>query len=140
MALHLEFRYRDDEPWVVVKQAFDIIAAYLLPDNALSAREAAGKLDSLTPSKRALNDGEEAEDSSSFLLEFWEVVIATARQVPHSHQAQERLVELMERLDGLSTPSSEVIWWSLLVTCHNIDRIYRVPAQCGQDWNIYRTY
>jgi len=84
MALHVEFRYRDNEPWIVVRDAFDIMATYLQPDNYLSAREAAEQIDKVKPSKRVLND----EESASFLLEFWEVVIATARQIPHDHQAQ----------------------------------------------------
>jgi len=108
MAFQLEFRYRDNEPWIVVKDAFDIMATYLQPDKSLSAREAAEQMDKLTPSKRVLNDGEEAEESASFLLEFWEVVIATARQIPHDIQAQERFIDLVVGLHILPTLSSEV--------------------------------
>ena len=61
MALHLDLVLRDDDPWIVAKKAFNIVAAYLQPDSPASVTETAASLDALTPSKRQLSKGEKAE-------------------------------------------------------------------------------
>lgn len=108
MASHLDLALRDDEPWIVAKKAFDIIAAYLQPDSSASATETAASLDALTLLKRQLSEGEKAEQLGSFLLEFWETYVVIVRQVPHDHPSQERLVELAKELDCQPTASTEV--------------------------------
>ena len=79
MATHLDLALRDDDPWIVAKKAFDIVAAYLQPDSPASATETAASLDALTPSKRQLSEGEKAEQPGSFLLEFWETYVVIVR-------------------------------------------------------------
>ena len=108
MASQLVFRYRDDEPWPVVKDAFDIIKPYLQLNSDLSATETATRLDTLTPSKRSLAVGELREKSASFLLEFWEVFVEIAKQLPYDDPSQNRLVELLQQLNLLQTPDSTV--------------------------------
>jgi hypothetical protein len=108
MASYLDLALRDDDPWIVAKKAFDIVAAYLQPDSSASATETAASLDALTPLKRQLSEGEKAEQLESFLLEFWETYVVIARQVPHDHPSQERLVELAKELNRQPTASIEV--------------------------------
>ena len=75
MASHLDLVLRDDDPWIVAKKAFNIVAAYLQPDSPASATEMAASLDALTPSKRQLSEGEKAKQPSSFLLKFQETYV-----------------------------------------------------------------
>ena len=108
MASHLGLALRDDDPWIVAKKAFDIVAAYLQLDSSASATETAASLDALTPLKRQLSEGEKAEQLESFLLEFWETYVVIVRQVPHDHPSQERLVELVKELSRQPTALTEV--------------------------------
>ena len=109
MAPRLAFRYRDDDPWPVVKQAFNIIVPYLQADCDTSASLVAERLAALTPARRELAVGERKETSASFLLEFWEVFIGIARQVPYDDSSsQERVARLLQELETLDTPSAEV--------------------------------
>jgi hypothetical protein len=132
MALRLEFRYHDDDPWLVVEQAFDIIKDYVETSSRLSAVQAAQRLDNLESSKRPLNEGEHAEGSDGFLLEFWEVFVATIKQIPHDRDAQDRIVDLLVELEKLPTISTEVR--------HDIktDSPRGTAAACGHDCRTYR--
>ena len=107
MALEITLRYRDDDPWEVVVKAFEIISPYLQPGSTASAASTATQIDALTPGKRQ-SGNEEVEESSSFLLEFWEVFLGIAKQLPYDHPSQDRLVDLAKELTRLATPSSEV--------------------------------
>lgn len=109
MSAPLELKLKDLDPWIVAKQAFDLISAYVQPDSLVSPGQVAAQLNSLTPGQRVLQEREEAEEPASFLLEFWELLVSIARQVPYDHPSQERLVKLVGGLDELSPESDEAI-------------------------------
>lgn len=107
MAAQLQLTLRDLDTWLVAKQAFDRISDYVQPDSPITPDQVAHQLNSLTPGQRVLQDGEEAEDPISFLLEFWEIFVTIARQVPYDHPSQERLVELITGLGELASQSDQ---------------------------------
>lgn len=95
MSAGLELILRNSDPWVVAKQAFEMISDYVQPGSPISPGQAALQLNSLSPGQRPLQEGEEVEEPASFLLEFWETLISIARQIPFDHSSQDRLVELV---------------------------------------------
>lgn len=109
MSVRLELILRNSDPWVVAKQAFDLISDYVQPDSPISPGQAALQLNGLSPGQRPLQEREEAEEPASFLLEFWETLMSVARQVPFDHPSQDRLVELVAGLSELSSESDEAI-------------------------------
>lgn len=109
MSAQLELSLRDSDPWIVAKRAFHLISDYVQPDSPISPGQVAQQLNNLSPGQRALQDGEEAEEPASFLLEFWETLVSIARQIPFDHPSQERLVKLVVSLDRLSPESDEAI-------------------------------
>lgn len=125
MSAQLELTLRDSDPWIVAKQAFDLLSDYIQPDSPISPGQVAAQLNSLSPGQRVLQDGEEAEEPASFLLEFWETLVSVARQVPFDHPSQQRLVELVVSLEELASESDEAIVslghapraWSILLNC-----------------------
>ncbi|KXJ88603.1 hypothetical protein Micbo1qcDRAFT_18230 [Microdochium bolleyi] len=116
MSADLAVSLRDDEPWHVSQKVFDIISTYIQNDDQSDPAESAKELDKLTPGNRALQEIEPVESYLSFLLEFWEVFLKIARQVPHDHPAQNQLVRLVVELKGLPTTdveSDRTIWTDL---------------------------
>lgn len=109
MSAQLDLSLRDSDPWIVAKQAFDLISDFVQSDNSISSGQVASQLTYLSPRQRVLQDGEEAEEPASFLLEFWETLVYIARQVPFDHPSQERLVELVVSLEKLSSESDQTI-------------------------------
>lgn len=109
MSAKLELSLKDSDPWIVAKQAFDLISDYVQPDSPISPGQAAAQLNSLSPGQRVLQDGEEAEEPASFLLEFWETLVSIARQIPYDHPSQESLVKLVVGLNELSSESDDAI-------------------------------
>lgn len=108
MALDIEFRYRNDDPWMPTYHAYEIIRPYLQPDSTASAADTAAQINALTPDKGEIPNGGKSEESASFLLEFWEVFISVAQQIPYDHPSQDRLLELAKSLAGLTTPANDV--------------------------------
>ncbi|KAH7035999.1 uncharacterized protein B0I36DRAFT_429984 [Microdochium trichocladiopsis] len=116
MAEHLSLSLRDDDPWYISQNAYNIISAFIQAKDQPDPLEAAKELGALAPANRVLQEAEEAESYVSFLLEFWELFLRIARQVPHDHPAQDRLVQLVAELKELPTSdveSDRVIWTSL---------------------------
>ncbi|KAF2421541.1 hypothetical protein EJ08DRAFT_665104 [Tothia fuscella] len=72
-----------------------------------SATETAIQLDMLAPGNRTLKDEEAMETVGSFLLEFYDVIIIIAKQIPYNHSAQARLVELRATLERTNTAGKE---------------------------------
>lgn len=108
MALRIEFRYRDDDPWPIVKNAFDIIEPFLQPGSRISVADTAARVDTLSPPRNPLAMGEESYTCAGFLLELFEIVVDIARQLPYNDPSQQRLVQLLEELAALDTPHLEV--------------------------------
>ena len=108
MSETLVLEMRDEDPWSVAKEAFDVVAAYLQPDREADALETANRLDTLTPARRKLKESEEAEEDESFLLEIWEIFVMIALQVPYDHPSQRRLIELTSELKLLGVDSHDV--------------------------------
>ncbi|KAL1913256.1 hypothetical protein Sste5344_000803 [Sporothrix stenoceras] len=122
-AAPLEFEARDAESWHVSKSALDIIATYLQTHNATNVNiiaDTAAQLDQVSPAKRTLNDGEEAQETISFLLEFWEVVVISARQIPYQHPAQANLVQLVKALKATSDLEAEPSIWKDVADLENV--------------------
>ena len=99
--LSLSFRDRNNDPWHVAHEGFDIMATYVQDDSA-PATATAGSIDALTPRKRRLSEGEKQEEDESFLLEFWEAFVDLIRQVPCGHPYQARMIDLLIAFDHLS--------------------------------------
>lgn len=107
MSAGLELSLRNSDPWVVAKQAFEMISDYVQPGSPISPGQAALQLNSLIPGQRPLQEGEEVEEPASFLLEFWETLVSIARQILFDHPSQDRLVELVAALSELSSETDE---------------------------------
>lgn len=97
----LVLKLNDDDPWHVTKTAFDLISDYIQPENIESPKEMATTLDKLSPLRRSFQEGELVEDFGLFLLAFWRMLVVVVGQIPHSHVAQDRLVDLVAELDAL---------------------------------------
>lgn len=110
--LHLRLKsLEEDDPWIIEQKTFDILNDYLQPDSATSAITAAKDLDALTPMKRETLSNEAVEHPESFLLEIWGTFITIVKQIPHNHQSQGRMIELMEEL--IELPPTEVEIWEV---------------------------
>lgn len=106
LSLHLE-SLDDPEPWPIEEKVFTILNEYLQPSSTTTPSTAARAIDALTPMKRP--DGqEEKESAESFLWEIWGIFIAIAKQIPHEHPSQERLVEVVNALSELPSTSVEI--------------------------------
>lgn len=139
MSARLELVMRDPDPWAVAKQAFNLISDYVQPGSPISPGQAALQLNSLSPGQRALQDGEEAEEPASFLLEFWETLISVARQVPFDHPSQERLVELVAGLNELASESDEAVV-SSRHTRRPSSTLLMILTQSGNARSIWRGF
>ena len=103
-AAPLEFELRDDDPWHISERAFEILTEFVSGTAAETNTDAAvtaAELNSLSPAKRTLNDGETAEETTSFLLEFWQVFVLVAKQIPCDSRLQGRAVQLVQALKAL---------------------------------------
>lgn len=108
--LHLRLEsLEDDDPWIVDEKTFDLLNEYLQPDSAISASTAARIMDALTPAKREAAGAKNVEHPESFLFETWETFIEIAKQIPHDHPSQDRLIQLLAELTKLS-PTEVEIW------------------------------
>ncbi|OQV10035.1 hypothetical protein CLAIMM_14090 [Cladophialophora immunda] len=114
MTAYRELAIKGGGQWIVTDTIFNIIVAYVQPSSPASALDTAVILDSLTPSKRRLVEGEKAEQPGSFLLEFWETFLCLAQQVPYDHPSQERLVQLVMELQSLENESVELNLFTIL--------------------------
>lgn len=109
LSFHLE-SLDDPEPWFVEQKLFDILNEYLQPSSTTTPTVAAQGIDALTPMKRPdLADGKRKQSPESFLWEIWETFIAIAKQIPHDHPSQDRLVEVVKALSELP-PKTVEIW------------------------------
>ncbi|RHZ63634.1 DUF3632 domain-containing protein [Aspergillus thermomutatus] len=97
-----------DELDTTEQRIFDILNDYLQPSSTIPPSEAAQALDALTPKASAQ---EEDSDLESFLWSIWGTVIDIAKQVPHDHPSQDRLVDLIHALTELP-PTTVSIWGS----------------------------
>lgn len=111
LSLHLE-SLQDANPWGVEQKAFDILNEYLQPASTTPPEAAAQGIDSLAPMKRARPDEvQDKESPEGFLSEIWSVFIAVAKQIPHDHPSQDRLVGLVKVLCAM--PPTEVQIWGV---------------------------
>lgn len=109
LSFHLE-SLDDPEPWFVEEKLFDILNEYLQPSSTTTPAVAAQGIDALTPMKRPdPGDGKKKESPESFLWEIWGMFIEIAKQIPHEHPSQDRLVKVIIALRELP-PTSLEIW------------------------------
>lgn len=109
-SLSLRLKYNDD-PWHIEQETFTILNFYLQLKSAITAATAVAALDVHSPMKREAQPGEEVEVAESFLMETYSTFIGIARQIPHDHPSQDRLVELIKALTEL--PPTEVVVWEV---------------------------
>ncbi|KAB8227349.1 DUF3632 domain-containing protein [Aspergillus alliaceus] len=105
--LHLE-SYATDNPLKPELELFIILKEYLQSsDVKSSAAAAAQKINSLVPTRRASYSY--SDDVELFLWSTWGIFIHVAKQIPHDHPWQGRLVELIRSLTVL-VPIKVEIW------------------------------
>jgi hypothetical protein len=90
---------------------FNILNDYLQPSSTTPPSEAAQAIHALTP--KAGSTQEENNDLENFLWSSWGAVIEIAKQIPHNHPSQDRLVALIHALTEL--PPTTVSIWSVSV-------------------------
>ena len=109
LSFHLE-SLDDPEPWFVEQELFDILNECLQPSSTTTPTAAAQGIDALTPMKRPdPGGGKKKESLESFLWEIWGMFIEIAKQIPHDHPSQDRLVKVIIALRELP-PTSVEIW------------------------------
>ncbi|KAJ5240089.1 hypothetical protein N7468_004708 [Penicillium chermesinum] len=85
---------------------FTIISNLLQPDGGLDPIEAANQVDDLVPNQSE----KEAED---FLWSFWNLLIKIVKLVPHHHEGQDLLVQLLGYL--LNVPGRPLVIWGVSI-------------------------
>ncbi|PKX97265.1 DUF3632 domain-containing protein [Aspergillus novofumigatus IBT 16806] len=105
-SLSLESRAKPNSP---EHRIFNILNDYLQPSSTTPPREAAQTIHALTP--KAGSTPEENSDLEDFLWYTWGTIIKVAKQIPHDHPSQDRLVDLIRALTELP-PTTVSIWGS----------------------------
>ena len=111
----LHFTTRNEDPWFIAQEIFDILTELLQPSSSLSLTAAAQRIDGFHPSKRT--DPGEKKEPASFFLELWAVYAEIVQQLPYDHPEQDTLAKLVQVLRDLSseteaeTSSSESERW-----------------------------
>ncbi|OGM47135.1 hypothetical protein ABOM_003885 [Aspergillus bombycis] len=104
-----------EEAGVVEQQVLHTLEGLLHSFDADSIRVAAEEIDKLNPARRSKQTHEEVQEDEleEFLWLVWDAFIRLARQVPHAHPFQDRMVDLVEALT-LLPPLSIEIWQSTI--------------------------
>ncbi|KAI9923599.1 hypothetical protein ASPWEDRAFT_27920 [Aspergillus wentii DTO 134E9] len=105
-SLHLTL---EDEPISIQSHFLPILAEYLQPTNTTTPETAAIALDNLHPDKR--REEKDKESGDVFVYYFFEPFHAIAKQIPHTHPAQGRLVDLVKALRELPSRSVHLSQW-----------------------------
>ncbi|EAW17801.1 DUF3632 domain-containing protein [Aspergillus fischeri NRRL 181] len=105
-SLSLESRVQPNSP---EQHIFNILNDYLQPSSTTPPSEAAQSIHALTP--KAGSTQEESSEMEDFLWYTWGTIIKVAKQIPHNHPSQDRLVELIHALTELP-PTTVSIWGS----------------------------
>ncbi|GAQ09484.1 hypothetical protein ALT_6805 [Aspergillus lentulus] len=105
-SLSLESRAQPDSP---EHRIFNILNDYLQPSSTTPPREAAQAIHALTP--KTGSTPEENSELEDFLWYTWGTIIKVAKQIPHNHPSQDRLVDLIHALTELP-PTTVSIWGS----------------------------
>ena len=101
----------ENESRSIQQKVFTILNYHLQNNKYTSATEAATDLDELTPMKREAR-GEDAEHLESFLWKTWGTFIEIAKQIPHDHPSQAKMVQIIKALTTL--PAVEIEIWTAL--------------------------
>lgn len=104
LEFRIAFLHDDDDPWWVEWLMFNVINAFLQPDAKLSANEAARCLDSVLPENRPdspEDPDDDKEDAQNFMFELCSLIWKIAKQIPHDHESQAKLVQLIQALRRL---------------------------------------
>lgn len=94
----------DEDPRHVGWMMANILDDYLQPNTKLSVVEAANCFDSIIPDNRpnTTNDpAGERERAENWLWGFAEIIWDFAKQIPHDHESQDKIVHLLEALNSL---------------------------------------
>lgn len=93
--------HKDDDPWLIEWMMFHALNGYLQPGGHLTAEEVALCLDALLPDNRpntADDPKEDREETASFICELSDLIWKIAKQIPHDHESQDKLVQLIPAL------------------------------------------
>ncbi|KAB8235887.1 DUF3632 domain-containing protein [Aspergillus alliaceus] len=103
------------ETGVVELKVMHTLEGLLHSFDADSIRVATEEIDKLNPVRHSKKAHEEVQEDEleEFLWQVWDAFIRLARQVPHAHPFQDRIVDLVEALTRLPPLSIEV-WQSTI--------------------------
>lgn len=91
----------DDDLDTCEEMLFNLFNSYLQPDSILSAEEAARCLDAMLPENRP-DTPEDPDDDKELTIGFMrglvDFIFIFARQIPHHHNGQDKLVQLLQAL------------------------------------------
>ncbi|THC91259.1 hypothetical protein EYZ11_009278 [Aspergillus tanneri] len=108
-SLHLE-SYATDNPGQSELELFTIIQEYLQSADVKSPAAVAQNINDLIPTRRTSDSNiNYSDDVERFLWSTWGIFTHVAKQVPHNHPSQDRLVELIRSLTFL-VPITVEIW------------------------------
>lgn len=82
------------------------LTEYLQPNSTTRTEAAAKSIDTLSPLKQ--EDGEPSS-TEDFVWGFWDDIDQIARQIPHNHAAQDKLVDVIRELKALP-PTTITVW------------------------------
>ncbi|KAE8423833.1 hypothetical protein BDV36DRAFT_289930 [Aspergillus pseudocaelatus] len=104
-----------EETGVVEQKVIHTLEGLLHSFDADSIRVAAEEIDELNPARHSKKAHKEVQEDEleEFLWLVWDAFIRLARQVPHAHPFQDRMVDLVEALT-LLPPLSVEVWQSTI--------------------------
>lgn len=83
-----------------------LLSDFLQPNSAAKPDEVAATIDQQNPLKRGDGDASSTED---FVWGFWDDIDQIARQIPHEHPSQDKLVDVISALKTLP-PTTINVW------------------------------
>lgn len=110
----------DEDPRPVEWMLFNIFNDFLQPSTNLSVTEAAKCIDAILPENRPDTPDDpcdKRERPQNWLWMFAELIWSLAKQIPHDHDGQDKMLSLLEALDHLpftQTFEDEHFWKSKL--------------------------
>lgn len=96
--------HNNDDPWLIEWMMFNILNEYLQPGSPFTVLQAAQCLDALLPENRpntADDPDEDREETATFICELSDLIWNIAKQIPHDHEGQDKLVQLIAALQRL---------------------------------------
>lgn len=102
--INLEPITDEERPWdpEFDQKPYDIWNEVLQPGSHVTPTEAAKRINELFPVRKPEHtDKSYGESASQFLWNFWDLLIQVVQLLPHDHQAQTKVVLILEELTRL---------------------------------------